>query len=229
MNGSSCDARIGRCYPCAASDQAGARTPTKEHRWISREFLGGINTGRPAHLPVLHGVLRARVRPGHDPAADRHRLDPVLVPLRGERRRAARQLPRRATGRSSRKEYSAMIGFVTVFLASSIAFARRGPGALQDRSRCSRRRASSTSSIGGILGLARGRASSSGASSSSSTRSSASRASRPMPQELEFLRHFWEPSIRRRPPTSFRETVIPAFFALTGFLVPDWIEPFFPR
>ncbi len=50
-----------------------------------------------------------------------------------------------------------------------------------------------------------------------------------MPQEVKFVRTFWEQIDPSKAAAMFRETVIPTFFALTGFLVPDWIEQFFPR
>ena len=72
----------------------------KEHRG-SRGIPGWDQHDRPAHLPVPHGVLRARLRPGHDPTPDRHRVDPLLVPVRREHRRAARRRTSATTGRSS--------------------------------------------------------------------------------------------------------------------------------
>jgi hypothetical protein len=44
------------------------------------------------------------------------------------------------------------------------------------------------------------------------------------PNELPFLRQIWEAIDPTRIAALFRDTLIPAFFALTGFLVPDEIE-----
>ena len=48
------------------------------------------------------------------------------------------------------------------------------------------------------------------------------------PNELPFLRTIWEAVNDTQIAAIFRETLIPAFFAVTGFLVPDWIEAFYP-
>ena len=44
------------------------------------------------------------------------------------------------------------------------------------------------------------------------------------PQELPFLREIWTALDETQIVAIFRETLIPAFFVLTGFLVPDTIE-----
>ena len=44
------------------------------------------------------------------------------------------------------------------------------------------------------------------------------------PNELPFLRQIWEAIDPTQIAALFRDTLIPAFFALTGFLVPDEIE-----
>jgi membrane protein required for colicin V production len=49
------------------------------------------------------------------------------------------------------------------------------------------------------------------------------------PQELPFLREIWTAIDPTRTAAFFRETLIPLFFALTGFLVPDEIEANYPR
>ena len=127
------------------------------------------------------------------------------------------------------KEYATMIGFMTVFLASSIAFARRRPGAVQDaaalpegalRRRARRRHPRSR----------RGRAHLRGASSSSSISFfripgiGAGRAGASVPAPVSGSR-----STRPRAAAMFRDTVILMLFLLTGFLVPDWIERNYPR
>ncbi len=48
------------------------------------------------------------------------------------------------------------------------------------------------------------------------------------PQELPFLREIWTALDTTKIVELFRETLIPAFFAVTGFLVPDDIEANYP-
>ena len=123
-------------------------------------------------------------------------------------------------------EYSYMVGFLAVFLASSIAFAIvvQGwykPQALFEKARFV------DELLGGFLGLVQ--------------------AGLilgivvvilgtfflvvpPIPvdsDELPFLRDLWGALDQSRIVDVFRETLIPAFFAITGFLVPDTIEQFF--
>jgi uncharacterized membrane protein required for colicin V production len=124
-------------------------------------------------------------------------------------------------------EYARMIGFLTVFLASSIAFAVVAQGLYKPQPLFQRARFLDEL-IGGILGIVEaglifgcilvildsffripGIA--------------------PDDQELRFLRTFYEQIDPSRAAAIFRDTVIPTFFALTGFLVPDWIEQFYPR
>ncbi|MFP5342345.1 MAG: CvpA family protein [Candidatus Limnocylindria bacterium] len=51
----------------------------------------------------------------------------------------------------------------------------------------------------------------------------------PDPQELPFLRDLWTALDGSQIVRAFRETIIPGFFALTGFLIPESIEALFPR
>jgi membrane protein required for colicin V production len=124
------------------------------------------------------------------------------------------------------KEYSVMIGFATVFLASSIAFALVAQGLYKTQPLFQKARFADEL-IGGILGLVQaclifgavliildsfflvpGIAAD--------------------PQELTFLRDFWNALDSSKAADIFRETLIPAFFVVTGFLVPDWIEARYP-
>jgi membrane protein required for colicin V production len=124
------------------------------------------------------------------------------------------------------KEYSVMIGFGTVFLASSIAFALVAQGLYKTQPLFQKARFADEL-IGGILGIVQaclifgavliildsfflvpGIAAD--------------------PQELTFLRDFWNALDSSKAADIFRETLIPAFFVVTGFLVPDWIEAHYP-
>ena len=124
------------------------------------------------------------------------------------------------------KEYSVMIAFGTVFVASSIAFALVAQGLYKTQPLFQKARFADEL-IGGLLGLLQaclilgavliildsfflipGIAAD--------------------PQELTFLRDFWNALDASKAADIFRETLIPAFFAIFGFLVPDWIEAFYP-
>ena len=48
------------------------------------------------------------------------------------------------------------------------------------------------------------------------------------PQELPFLRDFWTALDGSNAAVLFRDTLIPAFFAVFGFLIPDWLEVLYP-
>jgi hypothetical protein len=48
------------------------------------------------------------------------------------------------------------------------------------------------------------------------------------PNELPFLREIWTALDPTQTAAIFRDTIIPAFFALTGFLVPDSLEAGYP-
>jgi membrane protein required for colicin V production len=124
------------------------------------------------------------------------------------------------------KEYSYMIGFGTVFFASSVAFALVAQGFYKPQPLFQKARFADEI-LGGILGLVEA-AIIFGAVLiilDSYYRIPG------MPvddQELPFLRSLWvalDPSEFAR---LFRETLIPAFFVITGFLVPDNIEQAYP-
>ncbi len=120
------------------------------------------------------------------------------------------------------KEYAYMLGFATVFFASSIAFAIVAQGLYKPQPLFQKARFLDEL-LGGILGLVEaalifgfvliildsffripGIA--------------------PDAQELKFLRQFWEFLDPTNAASIFRTTVIPAFFVVFGFLVPDTIE-----
>jgi len=125
------------------------------------------------------------------------------------------------------KEYSYMIGFGTIFVASSIAFALVIQGFYKPQPLFQKARFADEI-IGGILGLIQA-AIILGAIIiilDSFFRIPA------MPvddQELPFLREFWKALDGTQIVAVFRDTLIPAFFLLTGFLVPDDIEASYPR
>jgi uncharacterized membrane protein required for colicin V production len=125
------------------------------------------------------------------------------------------------------KEYATMIGFLTVFLASSVAFAVVVQGLYKTQPLFQKARFVDEL-VGGILGLLEA-ALIFGCILvilDSFFRIPAIAADA---QELRFLRQFWEQIDPTRAAAMFRETVIPTFFLLTGFLVPDWIERNYPR
>jgi uncharacterized membrane protein required for colicin V production len=125
------------------------------------------------------------------------------------------------------KEYATMIGFLTVFLASSVAFAVVVQGLYKTQPLFQKARFVDEL-VGGILGLLEA-ALIFGCilvilDSFFRIPGIAADA-----QELRFLRQFWEQIDPTRAAAMFRDTVIPTFFLLTGFLVPDWIERNYPR
>ncbi len=124
------------------------------------------------------------------------------------------------------KEYSVMIGFGTVFLASSIAFALVAQGLYKTQPLFQKARFADEL-IGGILGIVQACLIFGAVLIilDSFFRIPGIPAD---PQELDFLRDFWNALDSSKAADIFRETLIPAFFAVTGFLVPDWIEAFYP-
>jgi membrane protein required for colicin V production len=124
------------------------------------------------------------------------------------------------------KEYSVMIGFGTVFLASSVAFALVAQGLYKTQPLFQKARFADEI-IGGILGIVQACLIFGAVLIilDSFFRIPGIPAD---PQELDFLRNFWNALDSSKAADVFRETLIPAFFAVTGFLVPDWIEAFYP-
>ncbi len=123
------------------------------------------------------------------------------------------------------KEYSLMIGFGTVFLASAIAFALVAQGLYKSQPLFPKARFLDEL-IGGILGLVEA-ALIFGAVLiilDSFFRIPGIAAD---PQELPFLRDFWTALDGSNAAVLFRDTLIPAFFAVFGFLIPDWLEAYY--
>lgn len=120
------------------------------------------------------------------------------------------------------KEYSTMIGFGIVFVASSIAFALVAQGLYKTQPLFQKARFVDEL-IGGVLGLVQACLIFGAVLIILDTFFMNSRIASD-PQEVTFLRDLWTALNGSHAADIFRETLIPAFFTLTGFLVPDWIE-----
>jgi membrane protein required for colicin V production len=124
------------------------------------------------------------------------------------------------------KEYSYMIGFLTIFVASSIAFALVTQGFYKPQPLFQKARFADEI-IGGLLGLLQA-AIILGAILIILDSFFRIPAIAEDPQELPFLRDIWNALDGTQTAAVFRDTLIPAFFLLTGFLVPDEIEAMYP-
>jgi len=125
------------------------------------------------------------------------------------------------------KEYATMVGFLTVFLAASIAFAVVVQGLYKPQPLFQKARFLDEL-IGGILGLVEA-ALIFGCILVILDSFFRIPGIPPDAQELKFLREFWLQLDPTKAAELFRGTVIPVFFTLTGFLVPDWLERNYPR
>jgi uncharacterized membrane protein required for colicin V production len=123
-------------------------------------------------------------------------------------------------------EYSYMVGFLTIFVAASISFALVIQGFYKPQPLFQKARFADEI-IGGILGLVQAAIIFGGLLIilDSFFRIPAMPEN---PNELPFLRTIWEAVNDTQIASIFRETLIPAFFVLTGFLVPDDIEAAYP-
>jgi uncharacterized membrane protein required for colicin V production len=124
------------------------------------------------------------------------------------------------------REYSYMVGFGTVFVAASIAFALVIQGYYKPQPLFKKARFADEI-IGGLLGLVQA-ALILGAVLvilDSFFRIPGIPAS---PNELPFLRDLWVALDGSKFATVFRETLIPAFFLLTGLFIPDKIQSQYP-
>jgi uncharacterized membrane protein required for colicin V production len=119
-------------------------------------------------------------------------------------------------------EYSYMIGFLAVFLTSSIALALVAQGFYKPQPLFQKARFADEI-IGGLLGIVEA-AIIFGALLVILDQFFLIPAMPENPNELPFLRTIWEAIDPTQIAAIFRDTLIPAFFALTGFLVPDEIE-----
>lgn len=123
------------------------------------------------------------------------------------------------------KEYSLMIGFGTVFVASAIAFALVAQGLYKSQPLFPKARFLDEL-IGGILGLVEA-ALIFGAILIILDSFFGLRGIAADPQELPFLRDFWTALDGSNAAVLFRDTLIPAFFTVFGFLIPDWLEAYY--
>jgi membrane protein required for colicin V production len=124
------------------------------------------------------------------------------------------------------REYSYMIGFLTVFIASSISFALVIQGFYKPQPLFQKARFADEI-IGGFLGLVQA-AIIFGAILIILDTYYRIPGMLEDPQELPFLRTFWTLIDPSEFAQLFREVLIPVFFALTGFLVPDTIKRAYP-
>lgn len=131
-----------------------------------------------------------------------------------------------ANWRQFPREYSYMIGFLTIFLAASVAFALVVQGFYKPQPLFQKARFADEI-LGGVLGLVQA-AVILGAVLiilDSFFRIPGMPAD---PQELPFLRSFWEVLNPSKIVEVFRLTLIPGFFVLTGLFIPDTIERLYP-
>ncbi len=124
------------------------------------------------------------------------------------------------------KEYSYMIGFGTIFVASSIAFALVAQGFYKPQPLFQKARFADEI-IGGILGLLEA-AIIFGAVLIILDSFFRIPGVAQDPQELPFLREIWNALDGTQFAVLFRTTLIPAFFVLTGLFVPDSIKRNYP-
>ena len=117
------------------------------------------------------------------------------------------------------KQYSYMIGFLTVFVAASLAFAIVIQGFYRPQPLFEKARFVDEL-LGGALGVLQA-----GVILDSFYRLSVPRTG----NELQFLQDFWSFLDGSQIVDFFRSTLIPLFFVLFGFLVPDKIEAMYPR
>ncbi|MBA2700304.1 MAG: CvpA family protein [Chloroflexi bacterium] len=120
------------------------------------------------------------------------------------------------------RQYSYMVGFGTIFLVATLAFALLVQSFYQPQPLFEKARFADEL-IGGLLGLLQAFILLGAAVVilDSFFRLQGIAAD---PQELPFLRELWTALDASRFVAVFRADLIPAFFAVTGFLVPDTIE-----
>ena len=124
-------------------------------------------------------------------------------------------------------EYSYMVGFLTVFVAASVAFALVIQGFYRPQPLFEKARFVDEF-IGGALGLLQA-AIILGALIIILDSYYRLVGIEPGPYELDFLRDLWGLLDSSQIVDFFRSTLIPAFFVLFGFLIPDEIEAMYPR
>ena len=123
-------------------------------------------------------------------------------------------------------EYSYMVGFLTVFVAASVAFAIVVQGFYKPQTLFEKARFVDEL-IGGALGVLQA-----GIILGALVIILDSYYRLNLPpgdRELQFLRDLWTFLDGSKIVDFFRSTLIPAFFVIFGFLVPDKIEAMYPR
>lgn len=125
------------------------------------------------------------------------------------------------------KQYSYMIGFGTVFVASALAFALVVQGFYRPQPLFEKARFVDEL-LGGLLGLLQA-AVILGATVIILDTFFRIPGIPQDPQELPLLRDLWTALDGSQIVQAFRVTIIPAFIGITGFLIPDTIQAFFPR
>lgn len=125
------------------------------------------------------------------------------------------------------RQYAYMIGFGTIFLAASIAFALVVQGYYKPQQLFQKARFADEI-LGGVLGLIQA------AIIFGSVLIILDSFFRlpgfaPDPQELPFLRDFWGGLDKSATAGLFRSTLIPDAFLLIGFLVPNSLQSLYPR
>jgi uncharacterized membrane protein required for colicin V production len=125
------------------------------------------------------------------------------------------------------KPYSTMLGFGTVFLASAIAFAIVAQSLYKNTPLFQKYRFVDEL-IGGLLGIVQAGLIF-GAVLIILDSFFRIPGNTPDPNEIHFLRDFWDQLNISTAAQIFRETLIPGLFAITGLLIPDWIEALYKR
>jgi membrane protein required for colicin V production len=125
------------------------------------------------------------------------------------------------------RQYSYMVGFATIFFASSIAFALVVQGIYKPQPLFQKARIVDEI-LGGVLGLVQA-AIIFGAVLIILDSFFRIPGIPVDPQELPFVRSIWEALDGTKIAEVFRDTLIPLFFLLTGMFVPDSIEANYPR
>jgi uncharacterized membrane protein required for colicin V production len=124
------------------------------------------------------------------------------------------------------KEYSYMVGFATIYLAASVSFALVIQGFYKPQPLFAKARFADEA-IGGVLGVLEA-ALIFGAILIILDSFFRIPGMPTDPQELPFLREIWGALDGSKAAVLFRDTLIPAFFVLTGLFIPDNIERAYP-
>jgi uncharacterized membrane protein required for colicin V production len=124
-------------------------------------------------------------------------------------------------------EYSKMLGFGTIFVASSLAFALVAQGFYKPQPLFEKARWLDEI-LGGLLGLVQA-ALIFGSVLIILDSFFAVPGMTVGANEIPFLRDLWTQLNDTQAAAIFRETLIPFFFLLTGFLVPDSLERLYPK